>query len=146
MPSYFHKNLKKLHAFAQALRFWPDTRHVLEFRHASWFDQEVRQCLRDHNIAVCISDAVDWPMWDTVTTDVAYVRLHGHTRTYASAYRKSSLLFWANRMQSWLAEGRDVHIYFDNDAEGAAPYDALRLIKLLKEESQTKHPAEIIYK
>ncbi len=146
LPSYFHKNVNKLHAFARALQFWPDTRHVLEFRHASWFDQEVSQCLSDYNIAVCISDAANWPNWDTVTTDVAYVRLHGHKRTYASAYSKSSLMFWTKRIKTWLTEDRDVHVYFDNDAEGAAPYDALRLIKLLKEESQKHHHAKMSYK
>ena len=135
MPSNFHKNINKLSNFAQALQFWPDARHVLEFRHISWFDQEVSQCLSDYNIAVCISDAADWPMWNIVTTDLAYVRLHGHTRTYASAYSKSSLLFWAKCINTWLTEDRDVYIYFDNDAEGAAPYDALRLIQLFKEKS-----------
>lgn len=94
--------------------------------------------LSDYNIAVCISDAVDWPQWDAVTTDLVYIRLHGHTRTYASSYSKSSLIFWADRLVDWLIEGRDAHVYFDNDAEGAAPYDALRLINLIKEVSTVK--------
>ncbi len=138
LPSNFYKNVNRLHEFARALKYWPNTRHVMEFRHASWFDQEVSQCLSDYNIAVCISDAVDWPQWDTVTTDLAYVRLHGHTRTYASAYSKSSLMYWAKRANNWFAEDRDVHIYFDNDAEGAAPYDALRLTKLIKDGLKVK--------
>ena len=141
LPSNFYKNVNRLHEFARALKYWPNTRHVMEFRHASWFDQEVSQCLSDYNIAVCISDAVDWPQWDTVTTDLAYVRLHGHTRTYASTYSKSSLMFWAKRANNWFTEDRDVHVYFDNDAEGAAPYDALRLIKLIKEVSTIKQHA-----
>jgi uncharacterized protein YecE (DUF72 family) len=71
-------------------------------------------------------------MWDAVTSDMVYIRLHGHTRTYASAYSAQALKKWSLRMRRWLAEGRDVHAYFDNDAEGAAPRDALRLIELIK--------------
>ena len=64
-----------------------------------------------------MSDAPDWPLWDRVTTDVVYIRLHGHTGKYASNYRKSSLKKWAKRAECWLHENRDVHVYFDNDAE-----------------------------
>jgi uncharacterized protein YecE (DUF72 family) len=71
-------------------------------------------------------------MWDAITTDMVYVRLHGHTRTYASAYGAASLKKWAARISQWLTEERDVHVYFDNDAEGAAPRDALRLIELVQ--------------
>ena len=48
-------------------------------------------------VAVCMSDAPDWPMWDRVTTDLVYIRLHGHTRKYASSYSKSALKKWATR-------------------------------------------------
>jgi uncharacterized protein YecE (DUF72 family) len=79
-----------------------------------------------------MSDAPDWPMWEQVTTDVVYIRLHGHTRKYASSYSKPALRKWATRIRSWLKDGRDVHIYFDNDAEGAAPRNALTLLELLR--------------
>jgi uncharacterized protein YecE (DUF72 family) len=84
-------------------------------------------------VAVCQSDAADWPLWDTVTTDLVYIRLHGHTRTYASAYSSGSLRRWAERIVEWSSSGRTVHVYFDNDAEGAAPRDALRLRQLVED-------------
>ncbi|MFQ5927770.1 MAG: DUF72 domain-containing protein [Terriglobia bacterium] len=136
LPGQLKKNMQKLRAFAQALTHWPEPRHVLEFRHPLWFDREVADCLRAHRLAVCMSDAADWPMWDAVTTDVIYIRLHGHTRTYASAYSIASLHRWADRVRSWLRDGHDVHVYFDNDAEGAAPHDALRLIQLVNRDKQ----------
>ncbi len=132
MPRQLHRNLDRLQAFASALGQWPETRHALEFRHSSWFDQEVADCLNAHDLAVCVSDAADWPMWDTVTTDMVYIRLHGHTRTYASSYSVTSLRRWARRVRAWRKESCDVHVYFDNDAEGAAPRDALRLIGLVQ--------------
>jgi len=80
---------------------------------------------------VCQSDAADWPLWDAVTTDFVYVRLHGHTLTYASNYSKAQIDAWAVRVKRWLREGRDVHLYFDNDAVGHAPRNALQLIERL---------------
>jgi uncharacterized protein YecE (DUF72 family) len=84
-----------------------------------------------------MSDAPDWPMWDRVTTDLVYIRLHGHTRKYASNYSKQSLERWAIRAEAWLNENRDVHVYFDNDAEGAAPKNALTLLDILRSQSSS---------
>jgi uncharacterized protein YecE (DUF72 family) len=131
LPHNFHKNIARLDGFARALRGWRPVRHAIEFRHESWFDDEVADCLREHRIAVCQSDAADWPIWEVVTTDLVYVRLHGHTATYASAYPEGELRGWAGRVRRWLGEGRDVHVYFDNDALGHAPRDALRLIGIV---------------
>ena len=47
------------------------------------------------------------------------MRLHGHTRTYLSAYRTDSLERWARRVRRWLAGGLAVHVYFDNTDAGA---------------------------
>lgn len=131
LPANLHKRLDRLEAFARALYNWRRVRHVVEFRHPSWFDDEVALCLSRHAIAACQSDAADWPLWDAVTTDLVYVRLHGHVVTYASGYSDQQLGRWAERVSRWQREGRDVHIYFDNDALGHAPRDALRLISLL---------------
>jgi uncharacterized protein YecE (DUF72 family) len=132
LPRRFRINGKRLAGFAAALRTWPEARHVIEFRHLSWFEAEVADCLSRYALAVCLSDAADWPLWDAVTTDLVYVRLHGHTHTYASAYSAESIAYWAARIQTWLNENRDVHVYFDNDAEGVAPQDALQLLRRLK--------------
>jgi uncharacterized protein YecE (DUF72 family) len=131
LPPNLHKNLERLTSFARALGKWTRPRHAIEFRHESWFDDDVAACLRRHHLAVCQSDAADWPLWDAVTTDFVYVRLHGHTLTYASNYSKPQIDAWAARVKRWLREGRDVHLYFDNDALGHAPRNALRLIERL---------------
>jgi len=132
LPRNFHCNLARLATFARALRRWPAARHAIEFRHPSWFCAEVAACLGEHRIALCQSDAADWPLWDAVTTDLVYVRLHGHALTYASSYSEHELRAWARKARRWLREGRDVHVYFDNDAAGAAPRNALRLLALLR--------------
>ena len=140
LPRNLHKNFERLERFARALRSWRAARHAIEFRHDSWFDQEVADCMRAHRLAVCQSDAADWPLWDAVTTDLVYVRLHGHVQTYASDYAESDLRAWAVRVRHWLAEGRDVHVYFDNDAFGHAPGNALRLIQLIAADARRDAP------
>ncbi|MFP4596890.1 MAG: DUF72 domain-containing protein [Persicimonas sp.] len=130
LPADLKKNVERLEGFARALsNRWSSVRHAMEFRHTSWFDDEVAEVLSDYDLANCQSDAADWPMWEAVTTDLVYVRLHGHTRTYASAYSNTLLDEWADKIRSWNKQGKDAYVYFDNDSEGAAPYDALELME-----------------
>ena len=117
-----------LRDFADRLDTWPGPRHVIEFRDPSWFNDETLTLLGTRNLGTCISDAAKWPCWDAVSGRIAYVRLHGHERTYESAYGERGVRPWAARVVDWLSAGYDVHVYFDNDAEGAAPYDAVELI------------------
>jgi uncharacterized protein YecE (DUF72 family) len=131
LPSNFRCDLDRLGGFCTALAAWPSVRHAIELRHRSWFCDDVAEILRTHRIAVCMGDAPDFPMWREVTTDLVYVRLHGHTRKYASSYSEASLATWARDTKRWLAERRDVHVYFDNDAEGHAVRNALRLAELV---------------
>lgn len=114
LPAFLKKDADRLEKFLNTLRHWKSTRHAIEFRHKSWFDDEVAECLERHAVAACMSDAPDWPMWEEVTTDLVYIRLHGHTRKYASNYSKPSLRKWAARIRHWLDENRAVHAYFDN--------------------------------
>ena len=65
-------------------------------------------------------------MADAVTSDLVYVRLHGDQELYASGYSDAALDRWAEKCLAW-SEQADVVVYFDNDAKGFAPYDALRL-------------------
>lgn len=131
LPGNLEKNLERLSRFCEALRAWDDVRHAIELRHTSWFDNESAECLDAHGIANCQSDAADWPIWPAVTSDLVYIRLHGHTRTYASRYSTAALKRWAASISQWRCAGNTVHVYFDNTAEGAAPNDARKLRELL---------------
>jgi uncharacterized protein YecE (DUF72 family) len=131
LPARFEVDVPRLDDFLGALEVWPGARHSLELRHRSWFVPGVAARLRAAGVAVCLSDAPDFPMWREVTTDLVYVRLHGHTRKYASQYSAGLLARWAADARRWLAEGRDVHVYFDNDGEGHAVHDALMLRAML---------------
>ena len=133
LPADFHCDLDRLRGFLPELARWPEARHALELRHRSWFTPAVAELLGEARVAVVLSDAPDFPMWRAITTDMVYLRLHGHVRKYASRYHAAHLRRWAADIARWRDEGRTVHCYFDNDAEGAAPRDARRLIELVEE-------------
>lgn len=133
LPASFPKNSDRLKRFIDALQQWPEVNHCLEFRHTSWFNDDTANCLSQAGISVCISDAASWPMWDCVTANPVYIRLHGHLQTYISSYSESELDYWAERIADWSAQGKDVHVYFDNTGECAAPFNALALREMLRE-------------
>jgi uncharacterized protein YecE (DUF72 family) len=111
-------------------------RHVLEVRHDSFRTPEFCELLREHGIGMVVSDSAGtWPMFDEVTADLVYVRLHGDEELYASGYGPEALGRWADKVRSWDAAGLDVFVYFDNDIKVHAPFDAIALADLVR------HPA-----
>jgi uncharacterized protein YecE (DUF72 family) len=103
-------------------------RHAFEVRHPSYFHEEFYDILRSHRMAFVAADSAGkFPMALETTAPFVYVRLHGSTELYVSGYAESELAEWADRVRGWAAGGRDVYVYFDNDAKVHAPHDALRL-------------------
>lgn len=103
-------------------------RHAFEVRHPSYFHDEFFDVLRRHGCAFVVADtAGKFPYAEEVTADFVYVRLHGSTKLYVSGYSPAELDAWAHRIGRWRRAGRDVYVYFDNDAKVHAPFDALEL-------------------
>ncbi|MEV7398431.1 DUF72 domain-containing protein [Aeromicrobium sp. NPDC092404] len=107
-------------------------RHALEVRHDTFLAPAFLDLLREHRIGLVVADtAGKWPLIREVTTDFAYVRLHGDTELYASGYSDRALDEWASLMRGWAEGGKDVYAYFDNDMKVRAPFDAMGLIERL---------------
>jgi len=106
-------------------------RQAFEFREASWFCDEVFDLLREENISLCIADWPEFEVKKPVTADFVYLRRHGATALYASCYSDQELEREARQIEEWLKAGRDVYIYFNNDAYGYAVKNGLRLKELL---------------
>jgi len=103
-------------------------RHAIEPRHPSWFEEPALRLLQELDITLCMADtAGKHPSSLARTGGVAYVRLHGSTVLYASQYTDAELATWSRRVRRLRDDGLDVYVYFDNDAKGHAPFDALRL-------------------
>jgi uncharacterized protein YecE (DUF72 family) len=108
-------------------------RHALEPRHASFDSPAAREVLRAHGVAMVVADTAGrWPEMGDSTAGFHYVRLHGEQRLYGGGYSDDSLERWSTRLAGWLGEGDDVFAYFDNDSDGRAPHDAVRLRALLE--------------
>ena len=112
-------------------------RHAFEVRHPSYFQPEFYDLLRAHGCAFVIADtAGKFPYAEEVTTDFVYVRLHGSQELYVSGYSDAELDAWATKIVRWSAPpaepGREVYVYFDNDAKVHAPHDARRLAERMR--------------
>ena len=128
LPPTFHRDDVRL---AETLAQLPPGRHCFEFRHQSWFVPEVMALLRGHGVALVIGDRPEVHRFQTheLTADWTFVRFHAGTRGARGNYSESELQEWAERLRSWTT--REAFIYFNNDWEGFAPRNALRLRELL---------------
>ena len=119
-------------------------RHAVEIRHDSFATESFVRLLRRHRVALVVADTAGrWPLFEDLTADFVYLRLHGDESLYASGYTDAALDRWARRIEAWRAGGqvrdarlvapglpstarrsRDVYCYFDNDVKVHAPHDA----------------------
>lgn len=129
LPPSFRRDDARL---AEALALLPPGRHAFEFRHPSWFAPQVMAMLREHRVALVIGDRPEVHAFQTheLTTDWTLVRFHSGTRGRRGNYSESELREWAARLRSWPVQ--DGFVYFNNDWEGFAPFNALRLKELLE--------------
>jgi uncharacterized protein YecE (DUF72 family) len=111
----------------------PWIRVAVEFRHPSWHGEKVFALLASHGAAYCVMSGANLPCVLRVTTDFAYLRLHGPDQhhLYAGSYSDTDLAWWADRISEWQASGRDVFAYFNNDGGANAVRNARTLQGLL---------------
>src|ERR1700710_918886 len=78
----------------------PTRRNVVEFRHASWWNEEVYKAFRKARIIFCSCSGPRLPDELIRTADEVYIRLHGPKRWYRHDYSKSELATWADRIKA----------------------------------------------
>lgn len=121
LPPNFKKDLARLKdCLALLPRRW---RAALEFRHASWHDDEVYEALRAHNAALCAADTDEEDAKLVATADWGYLRLR------RAAYDETQLRTWAEQItrQSW----SDAFVYFKHEDEATGPKLAARFTQML---------------
>jgi uncharacterized protein YecE (DUF72 family) len=138
-------------------------RYAVEVRHPSFQRPELVELLRRYGVALCVADTAGlFPDFEDVTADFVYVRLHGDTKLYESGYTPRALRRWSERITAWAGggeiegarraapaspaprgPGRDVYVYFDNDAKVRAPFDARRLRAMVRGERTPRLPARL---
>ena len=122
-----HPNMKKdAGRLRDFLALFPKTvRAAFEFRHPSWFDDEIFGLLREHQAALCIAEAegdLDVPF--VSTADWGYLRLR------MPDYSDADLKAWLKKLRK--AEWEDAFVFFKHEDEGKGPAMAKRFLELAK--------------
>jgi uncharacterized protein YecE (DUF72 family) len=121
LPPNMKKDIPRLKAFLQLLP--RRGKAAFEFRHESWLDEEVVECLRRHGSALCIADTDERPMAQLIgTTNWGYVRLRRKN------YTRRSLAKWVTNLRSmaW----KEAYVFFKHEDTGTGPKFAARFMEL----------------
>ena len=121
LPPNMKKELERLQHFITQLPATP--RAAFEFRHPSWFDDDVLDVMRNRNIALCVSDTDDMP-----TTHIDRTADWGYLRLRRVNYSEENLAEWLKRVadQSWT----ETFVFFKHEDEGTGPKLAAQFLRL----------------
>jgi uncharacterized protein YecE (DUF72 family) len=134
LPPQFHANrdrLERLVGLLERQRVVAGLRVALEVRHPSWLTGDIFARLERAGICLCFHDARALPVHAPLTADFVYLRRHG-AAGHGGSYDGRALAADARAVRAWRRQGRDVYVYFNNDARGFAVRNALRLRGLLR--------------
>ncbi|MGH9339200.1 MAG: DUF72 domain-containing protein [Acidobacteriota bacterium] len=123
LPPHFQRDDERL---KNTLQVFPrNIRITIEFRHDSWFVDEVRKLLEKFQVSLCLADRgsqLMTPSWRTA--DWAYIRFHGGTGSPPGCYGRSALSSRAELLAKQWGKSADLYVYFNNDMHGCALRDA----------------------
>ena len=113
------------------VRRWPKKYHsAFEFRHASWFNQEVFEILRKAGVALCVAES------DELETPEVATAAHVYYRFRRSKYSKAALEERSLRAAEHLAAGREVYAYMKHVDSPVSTARAKRLVAAMKRVSE----------
>jgi len=106
---------------------------AVEFRREDWFNEDIRDLLKEIGAVYCDAESPRFQLKSWVTASTGYMRLHGRHSWYAYNYSEEGLRELAARARQMQDNGAErVYIFFNNDLEGYAPANALALMEILK--------------
>ena len=122
LPPNMKKDLPRLAAFLEILP--PGGRSAFEFRHTTWFADDVYETLRARNAALCVAESEDLEVPVVATADFGYLRLR------KADYGGPDLTAWAERIlaQPWT----EAFAFFKHEEEGKGPRLAAALSALVE--------------
>ena len=101
---------------------------AFEFRHASWFSDEIFDLLKSGNRALCIAETEERTTPDVVTADFCYYRFR------KPSYTPDERRVMVDRIREHLGQDRNVFAYFKHEE---TPEGAIYAVEVLKEVNQT---------
>lgn len=129
-PPHFSFNPERLGNFINILP--QNYKYVFEFRDPNWFNDLTYNFLRDNNIAFCIYYMGEYESPEQITSDFVYIRYHGSNSLGAGEYSEDKLKEFAEKIKTYQKNGKEVFCYFNNDEEGYAVKNAVKLRELVK--------------
>jgi uncharacterized protein YecE (DUF72 family) len=128
LPPNLKKDRPRLEAFLTQLReAAPQARPAFEFRHESWFSDDVFAALRAQRAALCIAEDEELATPFEATADWGYLRLRRQD------YDEAALAAWAGRLRERGAAWSDAWVFFKHEDEGKGPKLAAQMIALCKQ-------------
>jgi uncharacterized protein YecE (DUF72 family) len=124
LPPALKKDTALLAAFLQDVP--PGMRAAFEFRHASWFDDEVFALLSSENLALCLADSEKLATPAIATADYGYLRLRRED------YQTADIARWAAIINQQTNNWSDVFVYFKHEESGIGPQLAAQMQQLLE--------------
>jgi uncharacterized protein YecE (DUF72 family) len=100
-------------------------RAAFEFRHESWFDDEIFDLLRSRNIALCIADT------DTIATPKKITADYGYLRLRREDYADTDVKDWSEFVREQNATWKDAFVYFKHEESGIGPKLANQMLQIL---------------
>ncbi len=128
LPPSVQYSAETLHLILSQLD--PSRRNVVEFRHKSWWNEDVFEAFKAANAIFCSCSGPRLPDELVRTTEDIYVRFHGTTQWYRHDYSDEELTVWADRIRA--SGAKTTWVYFNNDRDGHSIKNAKRLAELLK--------------
>jgi len=125
LPPCFSFSRERLELVVRGVN--PSFKNVVEFRHISWWRDDVLEELRKNNITFCQVNYPNLPTDIQQTTPIGYVRMHGNPELFYSAYTEEEVDSLYRDIRN--AGFQEAYIYFNNTASTAAIINALYLIQ-----------------
>lgn len=122
LPPNFKKDAEVLRSF---LRELPAIPAAFEFRHQSWFDEEIFSLLRECNIALCVADTEELSTPQIATADYGYLRLRREDYAPADVER------WTGFVRESATRWKETFVYFKHEEAGTGPKLAQQMVDLL---------------
>ena len=136
LPPAFKKDAALLGDFFKEIP--PGMRVAFEFRHPSWFDDEVFGLLKNKNIALCVADSETLAVPMVATADYGYLRLRRED------YQGVDVAQWAQKIWAQKDTWSDAFVYFKHEESGIGPKLAMQLRALLAGDLSGSDPSLLL--
>ena len=99
---------------------------AFEFRHNSWFCDEVYQLLRDHNVTLCVAET------EKLTTPEVRTASYIYFRFRQPSYSADEVQRLAGRIERWIADGVETYAFFKHEEDPRSPHNAVELLNMVR--------------